>query len=105
MVKKPNTDVPIEAAVKYLIKEKDELKRKLDMIVPYTKSLEEKVQNLNKELQKKNNCIEDLRKRLQDCNTHASRTPQYKSLQEKYNQLKKDKNTLLLELGKIYRNQ
>lgn len=104
-MKKANPDVPIGAAVKYLLKERDELQRKLDMIVPYTKSLEEEIQNLNRKLQKKNDCIEDLRKKLQDCNTEASRTPQYKSLQEKYTQLKKDKNTLLLELGKIYRNQ
>lgn len=104
-MKKPNYDVPIEAALKYLVKERGELQRKLDMIVPYTKSLEEEIQHLNGRLQKKDDCIEDLRKKLQDCNTKASRTQQYKSLQEKYNQLKKDKNTLLLELGKIYRNQ
>ena len=32
--------VPLEAAVKYLIKERDELKAKLDILVPYTKKIE-----------------------------------------------------------------
>ena len=32
--------VPLEAAVKYLVKERDELKAKLNILVPYTKKME-----------------------------------------------------------------
>ena len=35
-----NSDVPLEAVVKWLAKEKDMYKRKLEILVPYTKSLE-----------------------------------------------------------------
>lgn len=38
-----NHNIPLEAVVKYLAKERDNYKQRLDQIVPYTKSLEEKI--------------------------------------------------------------
>ena len=38
-----NKDVPITTVLRYIKRERDEYKRKLDLLVPYTKRLEEKV--------------------------------------------------------------
>ena len=73
--------IPIEAAFKYLVKENKEYKRKLDMLVPYTKKLEQKVQELEKniDLSKDENIkklvaridkLEKENKRLIEENTH-----------------------------------
>ena len=49
---KENKEVPIGAAVKWLIKERDEYKRKLDILVPYTKKLEKRVKELEEYIDK-----------------------------------------------------
>ena len=43
---KINEDVPIEAVVKYLVKERDAYKEKLDTLVPYTKRLEARLRDM-----------------------------------------------------------
>lgn len=48
--------MPIEAAVKWLIKERDRYKEKLDTIVPYTKSLETRVRDLEKLIEGLGDC-------------------------------------------------
>ena len=53
---KENKEVPIEAAVKWLIKERDRYKEKLDTIVPYTKSLETRVRDLEKLIEGLGDC-------------------------------------------------
>ena len=53
---KENREVPIEAAVKWLIKERDRYKEKLDTIVPYTKSLETRVRDLEKLIEGLGDC-------------------------------------------------
>ena len=53
---KENKEVPIEAAVKWLIKERDRYKEKLDTIVPYTKSLEVRVRDLEKLIEGLGDC-------------------------------------------------
>lgn len=45
---KENKEIPLEACVKYLVRERDELKRKLDLLVPYTKKLESEKKSLEK---------------------------------------------------------
>ena len=44
-----NKDVPLEAAVKYIVRERDALRKKLDILVPYTKSLEQQVKEVRDE--------------------------------------------------------
>ena len=47
-----NPDVPMEAAFKWTLRENKDLRRKLDMLVPYAKSLEQERDNLRRELAK-----------------------------------------------------
>ncbi len=44
--------VPLEACVKYLVRERDNYKAKLDILVPYTKSLEASYKALKEEKDK-----------------------------------------------------
>ena len=43
--------IPIEAAVKYLIKQRDGYKAKLDELIPYTKRLEVRVRDMEKQIE------------------------------------------------------
>lgn len=54
-----NPQVPISAVLKYIVKDRDKYKAKLDQLIPYAKSLEKKVQDLEKE-------IDGLNKRLKE---------------------------------------
>ena len=53
--------VPIEAVLKYIKQDRDKYKAKLDQIVPYTKSLEQKVKILQRELDKYDGYPEQMR--------------------------------------------
>lgn len=48
-MKNSNPDVPLEAVVKYLVKERDEANAKLEQLVGYTKSLEVRVKEMEAE--------------------------------------------------------
>lgn len=44
-----NNKVPLEAAVKYLIAQRDGYKKKLEILIPYTKNLEARMKDMAKE--------------------------------------------------------
>lgn len=44
-----NPDVPVEATFKWLLKERDHLQDKLDTLVPYTKALELRIEEIAQE--------------------------------------------------------
>ena len=52
MEQKMTNEVPIQGVLKWIRNERDRLQEKLDKIVPYTKSLEQKVKDLQAELAK-----------------------------------------------------
>lgn len=45
-----NNDVPIEAVLKYIVRDRDHYKAKLEQLIPYTKSLEQKLKDNETEL-------------------------------------------------------
>jgi len=61
---KSNKTVPLEGAVKYLIKERDHYKEKLEQIVPYTKSLEQKLSDTESRHEKQVAVYKELVKNL-----------------------------------------
>lgn len=54
-------DIPAEAVIPYLVKQRNGYKAKLDYITPYTKSLEAKVKALEKKVQEQDGIISELR--------------------------------------------
>lgn len=46
-----NTHIPLEAVLKYIKKDRDDYKAKLEKLIPYTKQLETKVKELERELE------------------------------------------------------
>ena len=77
--------VPLEAAVKYIVRERDRLKEKLDTIVPYTKRLEAELAALRDEkVLERDKEIQALSKRL------ASAEEQIKRLLHENSKLIKD---------------
>lgn len=59
-------DIPLEAVLKYIKKERDKYKAKLENLVPYTKALEQKVKDLDDIISDKEKRIADLEKRLEE---------------------------------------
>ena len=62
-----NPDVPLEAVLKWLKKDRDKLQAKLDMLVPYTKRLEKKLETQRVEIEREKDAeIAKLRKQLEN---------------------------------------
>ena len=93
---KPKNDVPIEGVLKWLKKDRDDLLEKLNKIIPYTKSLEEKVKSL--EQQKLN-----LQKQVSERQKEIAHTPEYKQLNKRYADSQKANKDLLVKIGHLYR--
>ena len=97
-----NEDVPVEALVKYLVRERDERQRKLDMLVPYTKSLEDRiasqrdelVSNLMKELRAAISERDALKKENVAYRTDFKESSWYKQLHEQNKRLRSENANL-----------
>lgn len=62
-----NSEVPVEAIVKYIKRERDQYKEKLDKLVPYTKQLEAWSSNMEKNIRAEyESQIQSLSKRLEN---------------------------------------
>jgi len=92
---KPRNDIPIEGVLKWLKKDRDELLEKLNKLVPYTKSLEEKVKSLEETKLK-------LQKQVSDRQKEITKTPEYQSIFTKYCNLKRENRDLLNKIGQLY---
>lgn len=91
-----NADVPMEAAFKWTLRENKKLREKLDMIVPYTKSLEAELGNLHRELDKqKKKCCSLATTAERNATVHAIKL---KTLRKAIGHLKQCLN--MLEAGK-----
>lgn len=86
-------DIPLEAVLKWIKKERDSYKAKLDRLVPYTKSLEQR----NRELEIENT---RLRKENSGLASDITKSTIYKGLMERYVKVKRDKETLLEKLAR-----
>ena len=86
-------DIPLEAVLKWIKKERDSYKAKLDRLVPYTKSLEQR----NRELEIENT---RLRKENSGLASDITKSTIYKGLNERYVKVKRDKETLLEKLAR-----
>lgn len=53
-----SNDIPLEAVLKYIVKERDRYKNKLEILIPYTKSLEQKVKSHEKNIELVKQCKE-----------------------------------------------
>lgn len=73
---KITNDIPPEALLKWIVKERDKYKAKLDMLVPYTKSLEDRVRFLEKARTADN---ESLMKQLSNAKARIAHLTQEKS--------------------------
>lgn len=112
-----NKDVPLEAVVKYLVKERDQLKRKLNYIVPYTKHLEAELRDIdngkkqeeNKELAaalrrvrtleaEKQRLIEENSTLIKDCR----KSEWFTQTKKKYDKYKEERNALRRRLNEAY---
>ena len=91
-------NLPIETVVRYLKKERDSYKAKLEKLIPYAHSLE----NENKSLR---GTIQKHEKEIAKLSSEISKTSMYKSLQEKYCAVKRDNKILLQKLGSYLRNE
>ena len=111
--------VPLEACVKYLVMERDNYKAKLDILVPYTKSLEASYKALKEEkdkehekelltLQQRLESLEKQNLRLQEENSNlikdyrksewfAQIERNHKKRQQTINELRHRLNSLYLE--------
>ena len=92
---KPKNDVPIEGVLKWIKKDRDDLLEKLNQIIPYTKSLEEKVKSL--ELQNLK-----LQKQISERQKEITKTPEYVSINTRYTKLKHENRDLLNKIGQLY---
>ena len=90
---KPKNDIPLEAVLKWIKKERDQYKNKLDTLIPYTHTLETKVRALEKE-------VSTLRNEVAKVSHDVTTSVLYKTLNERYAKACHDKNILLVELGK-----
>lgn len=97
--------IPLEAAVKYLVKERDGYKAKLEKLIPYTKMLEqgksERIQNLEQEVKKlrtrldrKNLAYEEIMKENYALKRGYKDTQWYASMQESLRYHRTIENTL-----------
>lgn len=65
---------PLEAAVKWLVKERDRYKEKLETLIPYTKRLEADLRAIREEKDKERQKeLQALEKRLKQANERAER--------------------------------
>ena len=93
---KPRNDIPIEGVIKWLKKDRDELLEKLNKLIPYTKSLEDKVRSLENQKLK-------LQKQVSDRQKEIAHTPEYKQLNKRYADSQKANKDLLVKIGQLYR--
>ena len=110
-----NKSIPTESLLKYIVKDRDEYKRRLDMLVPYTKSLEAELERyravcppdgmasmkdlaLRAELLKEEN--KALRKDYKTSDWFKQLTRQSKKLQEENKRLKSTISDLINRLIK-----
>lgn len=112
-----NKDIPLEAVVKYLVKERDQLKRKLNYIVPYTKHLEAELRDIdngkkqeeNKELAaalrrvktleaEKQRLIEENSTLIKDCR----KSEWFVQTKKKYDKYKSERDALRIRLNEAY---
>lgn len=112
-----NKDVPLEAVVKYLVKERDQLKRKLNYIVPYTKHLEAELRDIdngkkqeeNKELAaalRRVKTLEAEKQRLIEENSTLikdyRKSEWFTQTKKKYDKYKEERNALHIRLNEAY---
>lgn len=93
---KPTNDIPIEGVLKWLKHERDELQWKLDQLIPYTKSLEKKVDSLEKSLA-------GCRKQLSEAVKEVTKNDIYKALNKRYALSQRDNKDLLRQIGSLHR--
>ncbi len=91
--RKPYNDIPLEGLLKYIKADRDSFKAKLEQLIPYTKSLETRIGDLEKE-------IEVLRKEKSSLMREVTRTPIYKSLLDRYTKVRRDNQDLLERVAK-----
>jgi len=112
-----NKDVPLEAAVKYLVKERDLYKRKLNYIVPYTKYLEAELRDIDKGKKKEENkelatalrrvdVLEAEKKRLIEENTALikdyRKSEWFIQLKKRYDKYKSERDAIRQRLNEAY---
>ena len=81
-------DIPIEGVLKYIKRERDKYKEKLETLVPYTKSLENKL----KELTARNLALEGA---LKDYNEQKKLTKRISVLEQEKEMLIKENSALI----------
>ena len=89
-----NGQVPLEALLKYVVKERDKYKEKMELVSDYAKRLEKDKASLQKE-------VESLRKQVSMLSREVTKTPIYQGLNERYIRVKRDKETLILQIAKL----
>ena len=93
-------DVPIGGVLKWIREERNNLRKKLDQIVPYAKGLEKKVEALEKEKQILQEQFSALQKQQ---GKELRKNPEFKAMQEKYVRVKKYNTQLNNLVGKLHR--
>ncbi len=98
--------IPLEAAVKFIVRERDNLKRKLEILVPYTKSLEKKLKAHENELDAETPTAirlraEELKRENRALKSEYKQTSWYKSLKEKLDRLTKENNHLKQRISEL----
>lgn len=69
-----NEDIPIEAILKYIKRDRDTYKAKVETLTAYAHSLEDKLRKTDKRDESLNNTIEDLRRQLAIYREEITRT-------------------------------
>lgn len=69
-----NEDIPIEAILKYIKRDRDAYKAKVETLTAYAHSLEDKLRKTDKREESLNNTIEDLRRQLAIYREEITRT-------------------------------
>lgn len=98
--------IPLEAAVKYLVKERDNLKCKLEILVPYTKSLEKKLKAYENELDEETPAAirlraEELKRENRALKDDYKQSTWYKDLKRKMDSLTRENNHLKQRISEL----
>ena len=111
-----NSDIPIEAAVKWLIRERDRYKEKLEQLIPYTKSLEKKLFDKEREIEQEHDSLltkqdkriteltnqrESLKAELEAFRSDFKQTQWYIQLDGDRNRLRKENKALRKALNRL----
>lgn len=98
--------IPLEAAVKFIVRERDNLKRKIEILVPHTKSLEKRLKAYENELGEETPAAirlraEELKRENRSLKNDYKQSTWYKDLKRKLDRLTKENNHLKQRISEL----